>query len=162
MLIRADFNPSLRLARPVIAVAAGTLIGILIQELAWILMDALTPSIELAGALYQGSGDGTLLTTLILSWLVGGFGGGLMAGLVGRGRGAAYLSGLLLCAAALLLLWVAWADAPAAWWLALTPALGALLGCWLARLLLRSAPHPDRLSDRLSERLADRSEHGGR
>ena len=149
MLIRADFNPSFRLARPVIAVAAGTVIGVLIQELTWILLDALTPSIQLNGALFLGSGGSLLLAALILSWLVGGFGGGLMAGLVGRGRWAAYLSGILLCAAASLMLWFAWAGAPGAWTLALTPALGALFGGWLARLLLRSGPQPGRL------------EHGG-
>lgn len=139
MLLRADFDPSLRLAQPVIAVAAGTVIGIVIQELTWILLDALTPSVKLYTALAQTSGSKTLLLALVLSWLIGGFCGGLMAGLVGRGRWTAYLCGALLCIAATLLLWFAWAAAPAVWTLGLIPGLGALLGGGLAQLLLHTA-----------------------
>lgn len=139
MLIRNDVQPSLRLARPVIAVVAGTVVGVLIQELVWILLDALTPSIELNGALAHGHEGRQLLLALTTSWLAGGFSGGLMAGLIGRGRWAAYASGLLLCLGAWLLLWLAWADASNAWWLALTPGLGAIGGGWAAQALLRSA-----------------------
>jgi hypothetical protein len=139
MLIRNDVQPSLRLARPVIAVVAGTVVGVLIQELLWILLDSLIPSIELNAALIHGHDSGTLLLALAASWLAGGFSGGLMAGLVGRGRWAAYVAGALLSLGAWLLLWLAWAEGSSAWWLALTPGLGAIGGGWAAQGLLHSA-----------------------
>lgn len=142
MLIRNDVQPSLRLARPVIAVAAGTVVGVLIQELVWVLLDSLTPLIKLNAALAHGGDSMILLRALALSWLAGGFSGGLMAGLVGRGRWAAYASGLLLCLGAWLLLWLAWADGASAWWLALMPGVSAIGGGWAAQSLLRSARRP--------------------
>lgn len=139
MLIRNDVQPTFRLARPVIAVVAGTVVGVLIQELIWILLDALMPSVALNAALTHGHDSRNLLLALASSWLAGGFSGGLMAGLVGRGRWAAYASGLLLCLGAWLLLWLAWAGGSGAWWLALTPGLGAIGGGWVAQALLHSA-----------------------
>lgn len=133
MLIRADFTA--RLSRPIIALTAGMLTGLTIQELCWLLLDALNPAVELDRALLSGSGSSALLPALILSWLLGGFVAGLMAGLIAPGRTAANLCAVLLCGSAGLLLWLAWPDDARTWLLALTPASGALLGSALAHRL---------------------------
>jgi hypothetical protein len=128
-------------ARVVRALASGIAVGIVLQESVWLALDPIDPLRSLHVEWTRGpQGDGWLVP-LIAAWLIGGGAGGLMAALVGRNRWLAHAVGALLCASAGLLLTLAWPDAGAAKWLALTPALGAAAGAAMAGYVLADDEH---------------------
>lgn len=118
------------------AVAAGTAVGVILQEGIWAGFSAIDPGASLNHGLVAADGEARVLLPLLFSWIVGGAAGGLMAALVGRGAAAGHAAGALLSLSALVLCGLAWPEAGALLTIAAAPSLGAAFGAGAGRRIL--------------------------
>ncbi|MGB0513693.1 MAG: hypothetical protein ACPGJE_02495 [Wenzhouxiangellaceae bacterium] len=124
------------LTRTALAIPGGALLGIILQEAVWNLLNALVWDTDLYQALLIGPTSEGLLWALAVSWSAGGITAGLMSTLIAGHRAAGYISGALLSGAAVLLIALAWPATGAVLLLALTPVLAAMVGAWAGQPLV--------------------------
>lgn len=128
--------------RPALAIVGGALLGVILQEAFWNLLNALVWATDLYDALLVGPASEGLLWALIASWIAGGVAAGLMSTLVAGHRAAGYVSGALMTGSAALMIAMAWPEAGAMLVLALTPAPAAAAGAWLGQPLVTADRKP--------------------
>jgi len=144
--MRSRLSSATTLTRPALAVVGGALLGVILQEAVWNLLNALVWATDLYDALLAGPASQGLLWALIASWTAGGAAAGLMSTLIAGHRAAGYVSGVLMTGSAALMIAMAWPEAGAVLLLALTPATAAAAGAWLGQPLVtadrKPAPNP--------------------
>ena len=140
--MRSPFRFATALTRPALAIVGGTLLGVILQEAVWNLLNALVWATDLYDALLVGPAREGLLWALIASWIAGGAAAGLMSTLIAGHRAAGYVSGALMTGSAALMIAMAWPDAGTMLLLALTPALAAAAGAWLGQPLVTADRKP--------------------
>ncbi len=114
------------------SLAAGCLVGVVVQEALWTGLGMLDPAGSLNRALVSGPQQGSIWGPLLAAWLTGGFAAALMATLVGRSRWSGYGAGALMSLSAWCLCRLAWPESGALSAVAATPLLGAALGTGIA------------------------------
>lgn len=119
------------------AAAAGTAVGVVIQESIWLATDFMTPATRLAQSMIELEPGLAWSAALGLGWLCGGIIGGLMGCLMSNGRSGGYAAALLLALAAWLQTELAWPDPGALRAMALLPILGGVSGTGLGLRVLK-------------------------
>lgn len=120
------------------AISAAVLVGVVIQESLWTILNLIDFSTPLNELLVSGQRPASWLIAALLAWAAGGLFAGLMATLIARSRISGLISGLLLSASACLLMVLAVDEPRGLLALAAVPLVASVPGTWLGRLALSS------------------------
>ncbi|MEM7054715.1 MAG: hypothetical protein AAF446_09230 [Pseudomonadota bacterium] len=128
----------------IVAVTAGLVVGIVLQEILLSIFDLLNPAVNLNLAISGMAVDTAWVKWLFLGWWVGGFTAGMMSSMISRSLTTGCIAGVLLMLSALILAHYAFDSAETAALFTINPLIAAALGSWLAGRLLLTANKPSK------------------